>query len=175
MMLRFSPLAAAAAVLLPLAGTAQQSQVPSPATTTSASPTAPGTPAPAAPVDSAAPKADDPELPWPDHLEIPPAPPLSPEDEQKTFRLVPGFRAELVAADPQIGEPVAIQFDEDGRMWVVEMRGYMPNIDGKGEDEPNGRVVILEDTNGDGRMDQETVFLDKLVMPRAIMLRKGGA
>jgi hypothetical protein len=74
-----------------------------------------------------------------------------------------------------IGEPVALAFDPRGRIWVVEMRGYMPNIDGKGEDEPNGRIIILEDTNADGRMDKETVFLDQLVMPRAIMLRKGGA
>ena len=71
--------------------------------------------------------------------------------------------------------PVAMQFDEDGRLWVVEMNGYMPNVDGKGEDVPNGRVVVLEDTNGDGKMDKSTVFLDKLLMPRAISLRKGGA
>lgn len=115
------------------------------------------------------------EIPFPADLPIPPAPALTPDDELKTFKLAPGFRAELVAADPMIGEPVAMTFDNRGRIWVVEMRGYMPNIDGKGEDEPNGRIVILEDTDGDGRMDKETVFLDKLVMPRAILLRKGGA
>ena len=115
------------------------------------------------------------EKPWPADLPIPPAPPLTPEEELKTFKLPKGFHAELVAADPQIGEPVAMQWDEHGRIWVVEMRGYMPNIDGLHEDEPNGRIVILSDTDGDGRMDKETVFLDKLVMPRAMMLRKGGA
>ncbi|HEX8313222.1 MAG TPA: dehydrogenase, partial [Chthoniobacteraceae bacterium] len=110
-----------------------------------------------------------------DSFNLPPSPPLTPEEQLRTFKLAPGFRAELVAADPMIGEPVTMAFDERGRIWVVEMRGYMQNLDGLNEDTPNGRVVILEDTNGDGRMDKETVFLDKLVMPRAIMLRKGGA
>lgn len=139
-------------------------------------PEAESEPAPAKKVvDKSAPNPKDPELPWPADLVIPPADPISPEEELKSFQLAPGFKAELVAAEPMVEEPVTISFDARGRMWVVEMRGYMPNVDAKGEDEPNGRVVILEDTNGDGRMDKRTVFLDGLVMPRAIMLRKNGA
>lgn len=106
---------------------------------------------------------------------IPPSPSLSAEDELKTFQLAPGIRVELVANEPMVAHPVAVQFDPDGRMWVVEMRGYMPNLEGTGEDKPVGRVSVLTDTDGDGRMDKNTVFLDGLVMPRAIILVRDGA
>jgi mono/diheme cytochrome c family protein/glucose/arabinose dehydrogenase len=106
---------------------------------------------------------------------IPPSPVLKPEESLKSFRLAPGFRIELVASEPLIHDPVAITFDPDGRIWVVEMRGYMPNVDGTGEGEPKGRIVILEDTDGDGKMDKSTVFLDDLFLPRAIALVRGGA
>jgi glucose/arabinose dehydrogenase/mono/diheme cytochrome c family protein/HEAT repeat protein len=109
----------------------------------------------------------------PEHL-IPPAPVLTPEEALKSFQLKPGFRIEIVAAEPLVNTPVAMEFDPDGRLWVVEMTGYMPNPDGIGEDEPTGSIVVLEDTDGDGRMDKRTVFLDKLVMPRAITLVPGG-
>jgi mono/diheme cytochrome c family protein/glucose/arabinose dehydrogenase len=106
---------------------------------------------------------------------IPPAPVLSPEEEAKTFRLPAGFRVELVAAEPLVHSPVQAQFDHLGRLWVVEMNGYMPDLEGSGEQEPNGNIVILEDTDGDGRMDRRTGFLDRLVMPRSVMLVGGGA
>src|SRR4051812_18592483 len=96
---------------------------------------------------------------------IPPAPALTPEQELKTFQVAPGFHVELVASDPLIGDPVFAQFAPDGRLWVVEMRSYMPDLDGHGEDQPTGRVVILSDTDGDGRMDKSDVFIDQLVMP----------
>src|SRR5690606_38144122 len=60
------------------------------------------------------------------------------------------------------------------RIWVVEMVGYMRTPDGTNEKDPVGRVSVLEDTDGDGRMDKSTVFLDGLVMPRAISLVKDG-
>jgi hypothetical protein len=123
----------------------------------------------------AQPQPPEVEIPFPADIPIPPATVLSPEETLKTIKVPPGFKVELVASEPLISTPVAMQWDEDGRLWVVEMNGYMPNVDGKGEGTPNGRVVVLEDTDGDGRMDKSTVFLDQLVMPRAIMLRKGGA
>jgi len=106
---------------------------------------------------------------------IPPAPPLSPAVALKTFQLPPGFRIELVASEPLVEMPIALAFDPDGRIWVVEMRGFMPNPDGKGELAPVGRVAVLEDTDGDGQMDRRTIFLDGLIMPRAICLARDGA
>src|SRR5437899_640955 len=103
---------------------------------------------------------------------IPPAPPLPPEQALKSYRIQPGFRIELVAAEPLVHDPIQIAFDPDGRLWVLEMRGYMPNIEGAGELKKVGSVVVLEDTDGDGRMDKRTVFLDGLVMPRAQSLAR---
>lgn len=116
----------------------------------------------------------EPQPPLPPTIKIPPAPVLPPEEAIRTFKVAPGFHLELVAAEPLVHEPVAMTFDPDGRLWVVEMRGYMPNVDGKGEDAPVGDVVVLEDTDGDGRYDKRTVFLDKLVLPRAICLSGDG-
>src|ERR1041385_367740 len=86
-----------------------------------------------------------------------PSPPKSPEEELATFQLPSDLEMQLVASEPMIQDPVVITFDEDGRLWVVEMRGFMPDIDGNGEADPSGRISILEDTNGDGMMDKSTV------------------
>ena len=85
------------------------------------------------------------------------------EDALASFRLPEGYRVEVVAYEPMVQDPVAIDFDADGRMYVVEMRGYMPDISGENEDRRNGRIVVLEDTNWDGLMDRRTVFMDSLV------------
>jgi len=106
---------------------------------------------------------------------IPPAPPLAPDQALKSFKLQPGFRIELVAAEPLVRDPVQIAFDPDGRLWVLEMRGYMTSIDGTGETNKVGDVAVLEDTDGDGKMDKRTLFLDGLVMPRALALVRDGA
>jgi len=118
----------------------------------------------------------EPQAGLPAHWNIPPAPVLSPAEELKTFQLADDFLTiELFASEPMVQDPVAMDFDADGRLWLVEMRGYMPDIDGRGEKEPIGRVSILTDTDGDGRADQATVFLDKLILPRAIKVCWGGA
>ncbi|MBC7923243.1 MAG: c-type cytochrome [Ferruginibacter sp.] len=104
-----------------------------------------------------------------------PSPARTPAEEWASFQVEPGLKIQLVAAEPMVQDPVVITFDEDGRLWVVEMRGFMPTMDGDGEQEPVGRVSVLEDTDGDGQMDISTVFLDSLVMPRAIALVAGGA
>jgi len=105
---------------------------------------------------------------------IPPAPVLTPDEELKSFKLQPGFRAELVAAEPLVHDPIQIAFDPKGRLWVLEMSGFMPNPDAIGEFEKVGRVAVLDDKDGDGRMDHRTVFLDGLVLPRAIALVRDG-
>jgi mono/diheme cytochrome c family protein/glucose/arabinose dehydrogenase len=105
---------------------------------------------------------------------IPPAPILTPEDGLKSLKVQPGFRVELVAAEPLIHDPVQIAFDPDGRLWVMELRGYMPNVEGTGEFEKIGSLAVLEDTDGDGRMDKRTEFLSGLVMARSFALVNGG-
>ena len=106
--------------------------------------------------------------------DVPPSPVLTGDDAVKSFRLPPGFRLELVASEPLVQNPVAMAFDPDGRLYVAEMRGYMPDADGKGEDEPSGAIAVLEDTDGDGKFDKRTVFLDGLVLPRSVALAHGG-
>jgi mono/diheme cytochrome c family protein/glucose/arabinose dehydrogenase len=102
------------------------------------------------------------------------SPVVSAQASIKLMKVEDGFEIKLVAAEPLISAPVASVFDPQGRLWVVEMVGYMPDVQGKGEDVPNGKIVILEDKNGDGQMDTRKVFLDSLVLPRAICLIDGG-
>src|SRR4051794_2552414 len=86
-----------------------------------------------------------------------PAPVLSPRDELKTIVMPAGYHLELVASEPLVQDPVVLDWDGDGRLWVVEMTGYMNDIQAAREHDPLGRVVVLQDTNGDGRMDKRTV------------------
>lgn len=99
---------------------------------------------------------------------VPASPALDANSERATFAIAEGYDIELVAAEPLVEAPVAFRFGPDGRLWVVEMRGYMRDANGAGEDQPLGRIKVLDDTDGDGRMDRATVFLDGLVMPRGI-------
>ena len=105
---------------------------------------------------------------------IPPSPVLPVAEAMKSFRLAPGFVIEPVVTEPLVDKPVCLDFDARGRMWVCEMRGYMPDIDGKGEKTPEGRIVILEDTDKDGKVDKRTVFLEKLLLPRALSVFEDG-
>jgi glucose/arabinose dehydrogenase/mono/diheme cytochrome c family protein len=120
----------------------------------------------------------NPQNAGPDQFEIkfklPPPKPLSAAEELATFKVPPGFKVELVAGDPMVEAPISMSWDEHGRLFVLEMRGYMHDVDGKGEDQPLGRIVVLEDTDGDGKMDKRTVFADGLILPRAIMCVNGG-
>ncbi len=102
------------------------------------------------------------------------SPVLSPEASLKKMHLEDGFEIKLVAAEPLVVAPVAMEFDKHGRIWEVEMQDYMPDTLGTGEDMPDGKVVILTDTNGDGIMDERKIFLDSLVLPRAICLIENG-
>ncbi|TXG35098.1 c-type cytochrome [Seonamhaeicola maritimus] len=90
------------------------------------------------------------------------------------YQIEEGFNIEVVASEPFIEAPVAMDFDNQGRMWVVEMKGYMRNLSGAGDDEPNGTISILEDLDNDGITDHAKVFIDSLVLPRAIAHVYGG-
>ena len=97
------------------------------------------------------------------------APPLSPEDCIKTMQIQPGYRMIPVLTEPQIHEPTGIAWDGNGRMYVLEMRTYMQDIDGKNQHAPTSRVSRHEDTDGDGKYDKHTVFADNLSLPRMVL------
>lgn len=113
---------------------------------------------------------------WPPAVEAVPemSPPLAPAEALKTFRMPPGYRLELVAAEPLVQEPVAMDWDVAGRLWIVEMPGFMADITGSNERDPIGRIVVLEDSDDDGRMDRRTVFADGLVLARSIKVLADG-
>jgi mono/diheme cytochrome c family protein len=94
--------------------------------------------------------------------------------DQKQYEIEDGFHINCIASEPLIEAPVALDWDIHGRMWVIEMIGYMPNLDGTCEEVPNGRISILEDQDGNGLMDHKITFLDGLVLPRALLLTCGG-
>ncbi|HUQ65413.1 MAG TPA: c-type cytochrome [Flavitalea sp.] len=91
-----------------------------------------------------------------------------------SFQVQDGFELQLVAKEPLIAAPVAIDFDNQGRVWVVEMRGYMPDISGNGEEKPTGRISILSDFDKNGIARKSTTFIDSLVLPRALAHVYGG-
>src|SRR5438105_6938878 len=103
----------------------------------------------------------------------PPAGPLSPKEELATFRVPKGFRVELVACEPEVVDPVAMAFDEDGRLYVAEMRGY-PNAGVATGVSTSGRVKLLEDRDGDGFYEHGTVVADHLRFPTSVMPWQGG-
>lgn len=102
------------------------------------------------------------------------SPVLSVKESLKKMHIEKGFRVKVVASEPLINSPVALTFDEKGRIWVVEMLNYMPDTLGTGEDAKTGKIVILSDKNNDGVMDERKVFLDSLVLPRALCLIDNG-
>ena len=102
------------------------------------------------------------------------SPSLSPAEALKSFKIEDGFEVKLVASEPLIQAPVSMKFDRQGRIWVIEMPSYMPDTLGTGEDVRSGKIVILEDADGDGIMDTRKIFLDSLVLPRAICLFEDG-
>ncbi len=101
--------------------------------------------------------------------------PLAAAEALASFQLDPGLRIELVAIEPLVVGPVAMAFDERGRLFVVEGRGYPDPIDNKALPTSEGRVAILEDTDGDGRFDKRTDFATGLSYPNGIALWRGGA
>src|SRR6185436_11563748 len=90
-------------------------------------------------------------------------------EQAKTFMLPPGYRMELVAADPDVISPAVIEFDGNGRMYVSELVSYMMTAEADREHDPISRISRWESTKGDGVYDKRTVFADKLVAPRMIL------
>lgn len=99
--------------------------------------------------------------------------PRTPREEQATFRVLKGFKVELAACEPQVVDPVALAFDERGRLFVAEMIGY-PNEGVATGPVLSGRVRLLEDRDGDGFFEKSTVYRDKLRLPTSVMPYRGG-
>ena len=90
------------------------------------------------------------------------------KDALATYKVADGFKIELIASEPLISDPVDMEIDEYGKMYVVEMHGYPLDKSG------SGKIILLKDTEGDGVMDSRTVFKDGLVLPNSIMRWKKG-
>ncbi|MEX1212102.1 MAG: c-type cytochrome [Balneolaceae bacterium] len=107
-------------------------------------------------------------------------PPLPPDEALARFHLEEGFEVELVASEPDVVDPVAMDIDRDGNFWVAEMISYMPVWDRSDaetsvrERVPQGRIVVLSDSDADGRVDRRRVFADELILPRAIKVLDRG-
>jgi putative membrane-bound dehydrogenase-like protein len=106
----------------------------------------------------------------PRRQEKPPGPPLSPAEAIAKMTVPEGFTVELVASEPDIVNPVAMTIDERGRFWITESFEYPRREPGPGKD----RVKILEDTDGDGKADKFTVFMEGLNIPSGIAVGHGG-
>ena len=101
--------------------------------------------------------------------ELPRIPPKEPAEALKTFQVLPGFHIEQAAAEPLVRSPVAMSFDENGRLFVVEMADYSEQ-----DKDFLGSVRMLEDADGDGLFEKSTVFADKLSWPTAVICYGGG-
>lgn len=99
-------------------------------------------------------------------------PALSPADEQKSFVVPPGFQVRLFASEPEVVNPVAMSFDERGRLWVLELYEYP--LGAKPGEKGRDRIKILEDTDGDGMADKVTVFADGLSLATGLLVGNGG-
>jgi len=101
--------------------------------------------------------------------DLPRFPAVDPANALQTFQLKPGFRLELAAAEPNVIDPIALSFDENGRMFVVEMNDYSER-----REEQLGRIRVLEDLDGDGRFEKATVLADRLPWPTGVICYDGG-
>jgi putative membrane-bound dehydrogenase-like protein len=108
--------------------------------------------------------------PIPHGQDAAPNPPRMPDEAVKAMTVPPGFQVEVVAAEPHIVNPVAMTFDERGRIWVTESLEYPRRSAGPGRD----RIKVLEDTDGDGKADRFTVFAEGLNIPSGIAVGHGG-
>src|SRR5437867_685371 len=103
--------------------------------------------------------------------DLPRVPPVETTNVMKTFQVKKGFHLEIAAAEPLVMDPIEVCFDENGRMFVVEMRDYSERRDVT----PHmGRIRMLEDTSGDGAFDTATIYVDDLPWPTAVFCYDGG-
>ena len=99
--------------------------------------------------------------------------PLSPEESKKLIQVPVGFDLELFASEPDIINPIAMEWDEKGRLWVIETVDY-PNTVREDKSSGDDRIKICEDTDGDGKADKFTVFAENLNIPTSMVFANGG-
>lgn len=99
---------------------------------------------------------------------------LSPQESIATIQLPPGYSLEPVLTEPIITEPTVCVFDGNGRMYVVQMNTYMQDADATDEKSPTSRISLHEDTNGDGKYDKHSIFIDNLLLPRMVLPLEDG-
>lgn len=97
---------------------------------------------------------------------------LNPEQSMSLIQVPVGFELQLFASEPDVVNPIYMNWDERGRLWVIETVDYPNEI--KDDDEGDDRIKILEDTNGDGKADKTTIFADKLNIPTSFTFVNGG-
>jgi hypothetical protein len=117
----------------------------------------------------AAPEANDPANANADLSPKAPVVALTPAEQAARFWLPPGYRMEPVLAEPVVEDPAQIAFDGNGRMFVVELRGYVQTPDGIDLIPPIGRISMHQDRDNDGTYEHHTVFVDKMVFPRFVL------
>ena len=117
----------------------------------------------------AAPEADNPANANADLSPKPPVVALTPQEQAKQFWLPPGYGMEPILSEPMIENPGQIAFDGNGRMFVVELRGYFQTPEGIDLIPPIGRISAHEDRDNDGTYERHSVFVDKLVFPRFVL------
>ncbi|MBO9683969.1 MAG: ThuA domain-containing protein, partial [Flavisolibacter sp.] len=97
---------------------------------------------------------------------------LTPEQSMSLIQVPPGFELQLFASEPMVVNPIYMNWDERGRLWVIETVDYPNEI--KTDDIGDDRIVILEDTDGDGKADKKTIFAEKLNIPTSFVFSNGG-
>ena len=100
---------------------------------------------------------------------------LNPDEAIRTFQTLPGLKVELVASEPHVVDPVSMAFDEDGRIYAVEMLDYpLIRSEGMFGPFPDGQIRLMEDRDGDGVMDHSTIFATALSLPTSVLPYDGG-
>ena len=98
----------------------------------------------------------------------------SPEEAARKMTLQKGFQVQVFAGEPDVIQPFAFCIDDKGRIWVAENLNYETRGSDTYKDGPKGRIIILEDTNGDGQFDKRKVFIEKIFFPSGLEVGHGG-